>query len=258
MSEAVTLECRGLKCGYPERAVLGSVDFTAREGETIALIGVNGSGKSTLLRTIAKLIPPVAGEVRICGHDVASLPYDVLARYVASVPQEEPVAFPFRVEEMIAMGRIAYGSGIFDTAEDREAARLAMVTAGCSDLEGRVVTRLSGGERQRVLIARAIAQQTPLLLMDEPTAHLDATHQIATAKLVRQLAAEGKTILVAVHDLNLAPLIASRVLLLAGGRVALDGPVEQVLNDPVLDDAYGVRFERVRTDSGRLLVVAAE
>jgi iron complex transport system ATP-binding protein len=255
MAVEVALECLGLGCGYPERPVLRDICFSATPGETIALIGVNGSGKSTLLRTIAKLVAPLAGEIRVCNRVLASLHFNDLARLVASVPQEEPAVFPFRVEEVIAMARIAYGSGIFDTEEDRSAAQRAMETAHCMDLAGRVVTKLSGGERQRVLIARAIAQDTPLILMDEPTAHLDASHQISTAELIGKMAALGKTVLVAVHDLNLAPLIGNRALLLSNGGIVMDGPTEEVLGDPMLDEAYGVRFERVRTESGRLFVV---
>lgn len=255
MSSQAVLECRDLACGYPDRGVLKGISFKVESGESVALLGVNGSGKSTLLQTIGKLLRPTSGEVWVGGSNVAEMSYALLARQVSTVPQDEPVVFPFRVREVVTMGRIAYGSGIFDTADDRAAADRAMETAECSSLADRRITELSGGERQRVLIARAIAQDTPLMLMDEPTAHLDASHQLSTSSLTRRLAKEGRAIVSAVHDLNLASTMASRALLLSGGRLVLDDSVEHVLMDPRLDEAYGVKFERVRSDSGRLLVM---
>jgi iron complex transport system ATP-binding protein len=258
MPAQVVLECRNLSCGYPGRQVLKGLSFSVQRGESVALLGVNGSGKSTLLSTINRLLVPLEGEVLVEGRNIAGSSIAALAKLVSAVPQEEPSMFPFRVREVVTMGRIAYGSGIFDTPEDRQAAESAMQVAECTPLADRRITELSGGERQRVLIARAIAQDTPLLLMDEPTSHLDASHQMATASLVRRLASEGRTVISAVHDLNLASGMATRALLISDGRLILDDEVERVLEDLRLDRAYGVKFERVRSESKRLLVVPSQ
>ena len=252
-----TLECRELTCGYHGKTVLSGVSFTAQAGESIALLGANGSGKSTLLKTINRLIPALSGQVLAGGRAVSALKVAELAREIASVPQDEQTRFEFSVREIVTMGRLSFGSGIFDTPEDVIAAEKAMQVAGCEELAERPITELSGGERQRVLIARAIAQDAPILLMDEPTAHLDPPHQIALANIARNLAAGGRIVISAVHDLNLAPVLATRALLIANGRIVLDDTVEAVLTSPLLDEAYGSRFERVRADSGRLLIVPA-
>ena len=254
MAAQVRVECRNLECGFPGRTVLNGINLTIREGESVALLGVNGSGKSTLLRTLAKLLKPIHGSVEICGEDIANLSFAQLAKKVSSVPQEEAPTFPFLVREIVTMGRVAYGTGIFDTIEDRDLARRAMRIAECEELADRPVTQLSGGERQRVWIARAIAQDAPVLLMDEPTSHLDVSHQLATASLARRMAKEGKCVVSAVHDLNLVAAIADRALLLANGTLALDAPVNEVLASSGLDNSYGVKFERVSTRTGRLLL----
>jgi iron complex transport system ATP-binding protein len=180
-----------------------------------------------------------------------------LARRIAVVPQDEATPFPFSVTEMVTMGRLSHGSGIFDSNEDRTVAESALRSAQCSELAERNMTELSGGERQRVLIARALAQQTPILLMDEPTAHLDVPHQLSAARLTANLAAGGVSVISAVHDLNLVSQMAERAILLSDQKIACEGPVEHVLQDERLDEVFGVRFDRIRTPSGRLIVVPA-
>jgi iron complex transport system ATP-binding protein len=248
------LECRDLVCGYLGRTVLEKVDLSFAAGESVALLGVNGSGKSTLLQTLSRLIQPLSGSVSVGGENIRALSFAQLAKKISSVPQEEAATFPFLVREVVTMGRVSYGTGIFDTPEDRAHAENAMKIAGCDDLSERPITQLSGGERQRVWIARAIAQDTPVVLMDEPTSHLDVSHQLATASLARKLAAEGRCVVCAVHDLNLVAAIADRAILIDKGAVRLDGPVAKVLSSQFLDESYGVRFERVQTASGRLML----
>ncbi|HEY0867286.1 MAG TPA: ABC transporter ATP-binding protein [Fimbriimonas sp.] len=248
------LECRSLSCGYHGHPVLEKIDLAVSPGESVALLGPNGSGKSTLLRTVGKLIPPLEGSALLGGDDVRGLSHEEVARRVAHVPQEEATDFPFLVREIVGMGRIPHAKGLMDSPEDMRKTEEAMATADCADLAERPITELSGGERQRVLIARALAQESPFMLLDEPTSHLDVRHQLEVASLIRRLTGVGRTVLAAVHDLNLASFFADRGVLLQNGTVALDAPMREVLESDRLDRAYGVRFVRQTDAEGTLRV----
>jgi len=239
------IETQGLTCGYADKVVLNGIDLKVEPGEKVVLLGPNGSGKSTLLRTLSGLVKPLSGEVRIGGNPLAKLSVAEISRRVAVVPQEEMPRFAFSVREIVTMGRLARSNGILDTPEDREIATKAMELADCLTLQDRPVTELSGGERQRVLIARALAQETTLLLLDEPTSHLDPGHQLATIEIVNSLSKKGIATVAAVHDLNLAGSLADRAILLENGKIGMDAPVEEVLNSPILDRVYQVNFGRI-------------
>lgn len=239
------IETQGLICGYAGKVVLDGIDLKVEPGETVVLLGPNGSGKSTLLRTLSGLTKPISGEVILNGNSLAKLGVAEISRRVAVVPQEEMPRFAFTVREIVTMGRLARSNGILDTPEDREIATKAMEMADCLTLQDRPVTELSGGERQRVLIARALAQETPLLLLDEPTSHLDPGHQLATIEIVKSLSKKGIATVAAVHDLNLAGSLAERAILLKDGKIGMDAPVEEVLNSPILDRVYQVNFDRI-------------
>ena len=244
MSDAPLLEVRGLECGYGGKTVLHGIDLVVNAGDRVVLLGPNGSGKSTLLRAIGGLVRPTAGEILLQGVSIRDLSVNEIAKRVASVPQEEPAQFHFLVREVVTMGRLARSNSLFDTEEDRDAASDAMNRSDCFHLKDRPFTELSGGEHQRVLIARAIAQQTPLVLLDEPTSHLDPAHQLSIAELIGSLSGAGTGTVAAVHDLNFASRVANRALLLDQGKVANDGSVEEVLMSPILDAVYGVKFYR--------------
>ncbi|MGV3616271.1 MAG: ABC transporter ATP-binding protein [Fimbriimonas sp.] len=249
------IEARGLVAGYAGRTVLHGVDLALSPGERVVLLGPNGSGKSTLLKALSKGLAPTQGTVSLLGDDIGRLSHAEVARRLAFVPQEETARFSFRVREVVTMGRLARSNGLFDTPEDREVAKRAMERADCLHLAERPYTELSGGERQRVLIARALAQEGRVVLLDEPTSHLDPAHQVAVAELVGSLAAEGVATVAAVHDLNLASRMAARAVLMREGHVALDGPVETVLRSETLDYVYGVPFARVEAPGGRLALL---
>jgi iron complex transport system ATP-binding protein len=251
------LACRDLCCGYVDRTVLRDVSLTLQPGGITALLGPNGSGKSTLLKTVSKMIPTLGGDVLVGGRSVSKMSFRELARKVAFVPQEEHVPFRFRVFEVVLMGRMPHSSGLLDSQTDLEAAERAIEEAGCGDLRDRPITELSGGEKQRVLVARALAQEAPVLLLDEPTSHMDIGHQVAMVRLVHKLADSGYAILAAVHDLNLAALLARDAILIKDGAVAMSAPCDEVLEDPRLDDVYGVQFKRIRLDDGRLRLFPA-
>jgi iron complex transport system ATP-binding protein len=239
------LELRTIEAGYSHGGalVLHGVSLEARAGEVVALIGPNGSGKSTLLRVAAGVLRPSSGQALIEGDDLARLPVKERARRVAVVPQEGPVPNGMFVREVVALGRTPYVRLLLGpTAHDRHAVDDALSAVGLQDFAQRRVDELSGGERQRVVLARALAQEPRLLLLDEPTANLDLHHQVAMLELVRGLTRDqGLAVVAAVHDLQLAALYCDRVILLSKGRVVSLGAPETVLTPPLLLETFGQR-----------------
>ncbi|MFB6192385.1 MAG: ABC transporter ATP-binding protein [Haloarculaceae archaeon] len=233
------IDVDGVRAAYGDRPVLSGVSLTVPEGETLALVGPNGAGKTTLLRTINGLVEPAAGTVTVDGRRVDRLGARERARLVATVPQETAVAFDFTVRQLVAMGRTPYRSRFGgETPDDRAAVADALDRTDTADLADRSIDAISGGERSRVLLARALAQETPVLLLDEPTASLDINHQVRTLSLVAGL---DRTVVAAIHDLDLAARFADRIALLADGTIAAAGPPERVLTADRLRDAFGVR-----------------
>ncbi|MBX3119811.1 MAG: ABC transporter ATP-binding protein [Fimbriimonadaceae bacterium] len=254
MSEAA-LSARSLSCGYPGRTVLSDVSLEIRSGEIIALLGQNGSGKTTLLKTLCGSLPPVSGSVNVATREIGQLGSKELAQLIAYVPQEERSDFAFSVREVVTMGRLPLSATFFDSEEDRLKATEAMRTADCLHLADRSIQEISAGERQRVILARALAQEAKIILLDEPTAHLDLGHQLEVSTLLKRLAQAGYVIVLAVHDLQLAARTASRGLVLEGGRVMLDARFSDVLESSSLDVAYSVTFRRLKDpDLGTVLV----
>ncbi len=239
------VEVRGVTFRYRSGQGVESVTFRAAPGELLGIVGPNSAGKSTLLRLLSGVLAPQGGQIVIEGRDVATLSRVGLAQRVAVVPQEFHVAFPFRVAEVVLMGRYPHAvGGRWENARDRTVARDALDAMGIQDLAARRMDELSGGERQLVSIARALAQETRILLLDEPTAHLDLGHQrVVLAILMRRRhGGQGSTILVS-HDLNLAAAYCDRILLLARGRVQVLGPPEEVITEDHLESAYGCPVE---------------
>jgi iron complex transport system ATP-binding protein len=238
------------------REILRGVSLALEPGEIVALVGPNGAGKTTLLRVASRVLRPDAGRVLLAGRDVASLPRRVLAREVAVVPQETAVAFPFRAGELVLMGRAPHLSALgFESRADRARARDAMARVGIEALADRSVLELSGGERQLVLVARALAQDPRVLLLDEPTAHLDLRHRLEVLALVREFAGAGRSALVISHDLGLAARACQRIALLADGELRAVGPPAQVLTPAALRAVFGVEAELLSARDGALAVV---
>ncbi|MFQ5945445.1 MAG: heme ABC transporter ATP-binding protein, partial [Anaerolineae bacterium] len=239
----VALGVRGVEFSYGHGDVLQGIGVEIRAGERVALIGPNGSGKTTLLRLLSGFLRPDRGEVRLEGRLLSQYSRREVARRLAVVPQTLEVPFAFTVEELVLMGRTPYmspwgGPGPRDVVVVRE----ALERMGVSPLEDRPYPELSGGERQRVVLALALAQEPQILLLDEPTAHLDINHQVEVLDLVRALNREsGLTVAAAMHDLNLAALYFGRLLLLDGGRIVADGPPQKVLEARRIARAFGAR-----------------
>jgi iron complex transport system ATP-binding protein len=235
------------------RTVLRGIDLEVTEGEQVALLGANGSGKSTLLRVVSGVLSPAAGRVELFGRPIGSWDRGELARRVTVLPQGMELPDGFRVSEVVALGRIPHARSWFATsAQDEVAVARALVDADVEELADRGVHELSGGERQRVLVALALAQEPRLLLLDEPTAHLDVAHQIALIQLLERLrAARDLTVLAVFHDLNLAARFADRAVILHQGRlVPADGEGGR-FDLGRLRDAFGVTIAEATTADGR-------
>jgi len=219
---------------------LAGISFAIEPGEIVGVIGPNSSGKTTLIRLLTRVLEPVEGEIALEGRRLQNWGRAELARQVAVVPQGVPREFPFTVEELVLMGRYPHAPArYFEDPEDVRAARAAMSATGVLDLAPVALASLGGGETQRAVIARALAQEPRLLVLDEPTAHLDLRYQAETAALLRRLNRErGVTILLVSHDLNLAAEVSDRLLLLAEGRPVRLGTPEDVLEETLLADVY--------------------
>jgi iron complex transport system ATP-binding protein len=236
------IEARGVSAELGGHRILTDVDLIAHAGEVVALVGPNGAGKTTLLNVLAGDVEPTRGSVLVCGAPLGSWTPAELALRRAVLPQQVIVSFPFLVDDIVRMGRSPWARTP-EREHDDDAVADALAQAEAADLTGRQFPSLSGGERARVAFARALAQRAQLLLLDEPTAALDLRHQELVLQLVRARAAKGDGAVVVLHDLGLAGAYADRVVVIAGGRVAADGPPEQVLTSSLLSRVYQQEVE---------------
>ncbi len=231
---------------------LSALSFEIARGEILGVIGPNSAGKTTLIRVLTKVLEPAGGEIFLEGQSLRNLSRWELARHVAVVPQEAPPTFAYTVEQLVLMGRYPHAPGrFFERPEDLAVARQAMAATEVLDLAPVALDSLSGGERQRAILARALAQEPRLLILDEPTAHLDLRYQAEVAGLLRRLNRErGATILLVSHDLNLAAELSDRLLMLAEGRIARVGPPEEVLEESLLEEVYGCPVSVEKSSGG--------
>ncbi len=237
----MTLATENLAFGYRDRRVGSGVTLELAGGEVLCLLGPNGSGKTTLFRTLLGLLPPQSGKVLVDGRDAAGLSRDWIARHVSYVPQAHDTFFPYTVAEVVLMGRTAH-IGLFSApaARDRAAATEALRRLGIEHLAESVYTQISGGERQLTLIARALAQDSRMMIMDEPTANLDFGNRLRVLERIRGLADSGIGVLLSTHDPDQALLCANRVAMLHEGQLLACGDVAHVMTAEQLQKLYGI------------------
>ncbi|QLH80269.1 ATP-binding cassette domain-containing protein [Halosimplex pelagicum] len=233
------IDVEDVSLSYGDLAVLSEVSLAVESGEFVGLVGPNGAGKTTLLGAINGVLEPESGRVRVGGERVADLSSRAASRLVATVPQDTTVAFDFSVEDIVEMGRTPYHGRFSGDPDGAAAVDRALERTGTERFRDRSVASLSGGERQRVVLARALAQETPALVLDEPTASLDVNHQVRTLELVADLVdAEGKAALAAIHDLDLAARFCDRLAVLADGELLAVGPPDEVLTAETVGAAF--------------------
>ncbi|MDH6230741.1 iron complex transport system ATP-binding protein [Mesorhizobium soli] len=248
------LSVKGLHASLGGKPVLNGVSFSVGEGEFVGLIGPNGAGKSTLLRAALGLVG-ARGEVAIAGQDAAAMTARERARRIAYLPQEREIGWPVSVEMVVSLGRAPHRPAFAGLdAADRARIEEAMGRMELEEFRRRPATELSGGEKARVLIARALAQDAPLLLADEPTAGLDPSHQITLMRLFAELAREGRGVVASLHDLSLAARWCTRLILLDRGTIVADGPPREVLTRERLRSVYGVEAHLAEAEGGMLVV----
>jgi len=246
-----------LRFGYGPVEVIRGASFTVPAGQVTCLLGRNGSGKTTLIRLVNGILRAQSGTITIDGCDARTSPRQMLARWLAFVPQEHQSVFAYGVRELVVMGRNPY-MGLFARPKDSDydVAAQAMEMVGIAHLAERSYMEISGGERQLVLIARALAQETPYLLMDEPTSHLDFSNQHGILSIVRRISRErGVGVLMAMHDPNLALAYADQVIMLEAGQVYREGPVDQVMTGEHLEHLYGIPIKVVGLATGQQIIL---
>lgn len=248
-----TLQVEGLSYSYGDKTAADGLSFQVKEGEFAGLIGPNGSGKSTALKMIYRALRPQSGRILLNGQDLLKMPYRQSAKLLAAVSQENEVPFQFTVEEIVAMGRSPH-KRLFDldSPEDKRIVAQALEQLGLTELARRSYSQISGGEKQRTVIARALAQQCPFLILDEPANHLDIGYQMQIFSLVKGL---GCAVLAAVHDLNLAALYCDTIYAMKDGRLLYQGTPEETLTPERIWEIYGVRsVVSRRPETGKLSV----
>ena len=249
------LRASGLAIGYGGHTVAGGIDLAVARGEVLCLLGPNGAGKTTLFKTLLGLVPPIAGEVTIGERPLASFTRAELAKSMAYVPQAQVMEFAYTVLDLVLMGRTAHlGPFSAPGARDHERARAALADLGNAGLAAAEANRISGGQRQLCLVARALAQDAPLLVMDEPTASLDLGNRLLVLERVRRLAAQGYGVVFSTHDPDQARDLATTVAVIAAGRLAAYGTPHETLTGAILSMVYDVALTVERTESGRLVV----
>ncbi len=253
------IEIENLSFSYGQQSILKDMTFAVEAGDFLAVAGANGAGKSTLLNLICGLLRPQRGKIRIDGVDIHSYSVKALARKVAVVRQEFVPVFDFTVAEVVAMARTAYISGLgFESESDKEIIAEAMDLTDTSRFASRPIRQLSGGERQRVFIARALAQQSPILLLDEPTSFLDFKHQVGIYDLLKNAQKQaGKTIVAVTHDINLAIQYCERGLLISDGKYHL-GDISEVFVRERIEEAFAVRAFEGTVDKGKFFMPLGE
>lgn len=247
------VSAENIRLSYGAEEILKSVSIQAEDKEFVGLIGPNGSGKSTLLKCIYRILKPGSGCVMLDGGPIQDMSYKNSAKKMAVVAQHNYYNFDFSVREVVLMGRSPHKKALErDNAQDYAIVDDALHTVGMERFAERSFSTLSGGEQQRVILARALAQQTSCLVLDEPTSHLDITHQLQLLKIVRNL---NVTVISAIHDLNIAAMFCDRIYVLKDGRIVADGTPGEVLTTKLIKDIYQVDSEIMEDSKGQMHIL---
>ena len=249
----MNISAKDIHLSYGAREILKGVDIHSENGEFVGLIGPNGSGKSTLLKCIYRILKPNAGQVFLDEEELRAMSIKESARKMGVVAQHNYYNFEFTVREVVMMGRAPHKKALErDNAKDYEIVEEALKTVGMEEFAQRSFSTLSGGEQQRVILARALAQQTPCLILDEPTNHLDITHQLQLMRIVKNLSA---TVISAIHDLNIAAMFCDRIYALKEGRIIVQGTPREVLTEDFIRQVYQVDAEIAKDSSGQMHIL---
>ena len=239
----VVIRVERLRCGYGDRDVLKEVSFEVRRGEFVGVLGPNGAGKSTLMLALSGIVPVRHGRIEVLGRTAQTLKPKERARGMAVIAQDADARFPFTCREVVRMGRYPHqGRWKLDSLEDEAVVSRVIHITDTESLAERLITAVSGGERQRVVVARALAQEAPILLLDEAVSAMDVHRRLQVFRLLERLnVEEGLTILAVLHDVNLAAFFCRRMIFLKGGETAADGQVSEVLTPGILEEVYQTR-----------------
>ena len=249
----MNVKAEDIKLSYGAEAILKGVSMEAGNREFVGLIGPNGSGKSTLLKCVYRVLSPDKGAVFLDGKPLKDMNYKTSARSLGVVAQHNYYNFDFSVREVVLMGRSPHKKALErDNAEDYAIVAEALEKVGMAGFAARSFSTLSGGEQQRVILARALAQQTPCLILDEPTNHLDITHQLQLLKIVKQL---DVTVISAIHDLNIAAMFCDRLYVLKNGEIVAEGTPREVLTRKLIREIYEVESDIVEDSKGNMHIL---
>ena len=253
------IEIKNLSLGYAGKSIIENINADIKAGEMIGIIGPNGAGKSTLLKTLRNLQPKMGGSVKFFGIDNEKITDAAFARIVAYLQQSININFDYTGLEIVLTGRYPYLKWWDNESEaDRELAYKCMEYTGTAELAACPINKVSGGQRQRILLAKVLAQQTPILFLDEPTNGLDIVYQEEIFAFASELAKNGKTVLMVVHELNLAAKYCSRIMLLGDNKLLMDSAPQEVLTDELLSKAYGVSVKVKRNSLTGSLEITAD
>lgn len=247
------IDTQDIRLSYGAKEILKGVSINVPCKQFVGVIGPNGSGKSTMLKCIYRVLKPTGGCISLNGEDLEGISYRESAKKMAVLAQHNYYNFEFSVREVVLMGRAPHKRTMErDNAKDYEIVDEALKTVGMYDFIDRDFSTLSGGEQQRVILARALAQQTPCLILDEPTNHLDITHQLQLMRMVKNL---NVTVISAIHDLNIAAMFCDRIYVLKNGEIAAHGETEEVLTRELISDIYKVEAEIVKDHKGQMHIL---
>ncbi len=241
------IKAKNIYFSYNTKDVIKNVSFSLEQGEFLGIIGPNGAGKSTILRILCGILRPKTGDIFIFNKDINDIDKKTLAQKIAFVPQETHFALNFPVKDIVLMGRFPYLRAFQrESRKDLEATKHALTYAQVVEFRKRPINSLSSGERQRVVLARALAQEPEILILDEPTSHLDLHHQYAIMELLKKLNTEGMSIIIVNHDLNLASLYCQRLVLMHKGCIFSKGTPQSLINEKTLNDVYKTEVKIIK------------